>query len=516
MMTDDICFGVLAICWLFCMAMLLRRAVHMFQLNSYKPYVQRKWVAENIFDILIRTVWVALTVPALLEWGNTGMLVSAAIYLAVGLLNLPKKAKKPLVATARVKRLFTTLAIICLAILALAFFDRRHRPDVMVLGAFAALAAPYLVLLANAINSPMEKLINLHYINDAKKRLAGMPGLRVVGVTGSYGKTSMKMLLAGMLSERFGVLPTPDSYNTTLGVVRTVRERLRPTDEVFVCEMGARNPGDIKEICDIVRPTVGIITSVGPQHLESFKTVENVLKTKLELADALPEGGLLLVNADCEYLRGREGAVGYGIDAGDWRASDIKTGPTGSEFTLTGPDGVSARLRTRLIGRHNVLNITGAAAAAYLLGVPLKDIAAAAARLEPVPHRLQLLGGGNRFVIDDAYNSNPAGAEAALEALAGFDAARILVTPGMVELGSKQYELNRAFGEQAARAADFVALVGEKQTRPILDGLLAAGMPRDRIKVCATLEEAVAAADAYDTGGRPRVILLENDLPDNY
>ena len=515
-MTDDLCFIALAVCWLFCMAMLLLRAVHMFQLNSYKPYVQRKWVAENIFEILIKTVWVALTVPALLEWKSAGMLISAGIYVVVGLLNLPKKAKKPLVATARVKRLFFTLAVICLAVLALAWFDTRHRPDVMVLAAFVALASPYLVLLANAINSPVEKLINLHYINDAKKRLAGMPSLRVVGVTGSYGKTSMKMILSAMLAERYGVLPTPDSYNTTLGVVRTIRERMRPTDEIFVCEMGARNPGDVKEICDIVRPTAGIITSVGPQHLESFKTVENVLKTKLELADSLPEGGLLLVNADCEYLRGREGAVGYGIDAGDWRASDIKTGTTGSEFTLTGPDGVSARIRTRLIGRHNVLNVTGAAAAAYLLGVPLKDIAAAAARLDPVPHRLQLLGGAGRWIIDDAYNSNPAGAEAALEALSAFDAARILVTPGMVELGTKQYELNRAFGEQAARAADFVALVGEKQTRPILDGLLAAGMPEDKIKVCATLEEAMQAADGFDAGGRGRVILLENDLPDNY
>ena len=515
-MIDNVFFAVLAVCWLGCQALLLRRGVHIFQLNSYKPYVQRKWVAENIFEILIKNVWVALTVPALLELGRAGMLISAVIYIVVALLNIPKKAKKPLAVTARVKRLFTTLAILSLAVLALAAFDLRHRPDVMVLAALISLAAPYFVLLANAINSPLEKLINLHYINDAKKRLAASPGLRVVGVTGSYGKTSMKMMLAALLEERFGVLPTPDSYNTTLGVVRTVRERLRPIHEIFICEMGARNPGDIREICDIVHPTVGIITSVGPQHLESFKTVENVLKTKLELADALPEGGLLLVNADCEYLAGREGAVGYGIDNGEWRAGDITVGPAGSEFTVTGPGGVTGRFRTKLIGRHNVLNITGAAAAAYLLGVPMAEITAAAARLEPVPHRLQLLGGGSRRIIDDAYNSNPAGAAAALEALADFDAARILVTPGMVELGSKQYDCNREFGEQAARAADFVALVGEKQTRPILDGLRIAGMPEDRIKVCATLEEAMAAADGFDTGGRPRVILLENDLPDNY
>lgn len=515
-MTDNLCFAALAVCWLFCQAMLQRRFVHMFQLNSYKPYVQRKWVAENIFEILIRTVWVALTVPALLELGRIGMLFSAAVYIIVGLLNLPKKAKKPLVATARVKRLFTTLTVISLAVLALAFFDLDHRPDVMVLAAFIALAAPYLVLIANTINSPLEKLINRHYINDAKKRLASSPELRIIGVTGSYGKTSMKMILSAILEESFSVLPTPDSYNTTLGVVRTIRERLRPTHEIFVCEMGARNPGDIREICDIVHPVAGIITSVGPQHLESFKTVENVLKTKLELADALPEDGLLLVNADCEYLSECKNAVGYGINNGQWRAADIKVSPAGSEFTIHGPGNVCGHFHTKLIGRHNVLNITGAVAAAFLSGVTMDRITAAVARLECVPHRLQLLGGGGRWVIDDAYNSNPAGAAAALEALSGFDAAKILVTPGMVELGSKQYDYNREFGEQAARTADFVALVGEKQTRPILDGLRLGGMPDDRIKVCSTLEEAIDAADSFDTGGRARVILLENDLPDNY
>lgn len=517
-MTNDLCFAALALCFAFCQTMLLRNALHMFQLSSYKSYVQRKWVADNIFSILIRTVWLAFVVPLALELGSIGLAASAAVFLAVGLLNLPKKAKKPLVLTARVKRLVFTLFLINAAFLILAALDRGHRPDVCVVLALLGLAAPYLVLPANVINSPVERAINRHYINDAKRILREMPGLRVIGVTGSYGKTSMKMFLAGLLEEKFSVLPTPDSYNTTLGVVRTVRERLRPTHDIFICEMGARNVGDVKEICDIVRPELGVLTSIGPQHLESFKTIENVTKTKFELIDSLPENGVAVLNMDCPEIAGRRvpgRSVGYGLTAGDWRALDVAVSPEGCSFTAAGPDGLLIPIRTRLLGAHNVLNILGAAAAAFELGLTAREISAGAARLRPVPHRLQLLGGAGRWVIDDAYNSNPSGAAAALEALRDFKMLRILVTPGMVELGDRQYELNRDFGLRAAACCDLAVLVGQRQTRPIADGLKAGGMPPERVLVFETLGQAVAAADAFEPG-RERVILLENDLPDNY
>lgn len=518
-MISDLFYAALAVCFLFCMAMLLLRSLHIFQLNSYKPAVQRKWVADNLFEWLIRTVWVLLALPAAMELGDIGLALSAAAFLLVGLLWLPKRAKKPFVFTGRIKRLSLTLSIICLIFTIIGGLDSGHRAQICVVMVFLALAAPYVVLAANSINQPVEKAINSRFINAAKRIISDMPGLIVIGITGSYGKTSVKFILGKLLAAKYETLITPESYNTTLGVVRTVRERLRATHEVFVCEMGARNLGDVKEICDIVKPRYGVITSIGPQHLESFKTIENVIKTKFELADALPEDGVLFFNADNALAASRPvsntATVGYGTENGVWRACDISATARGTEFTLSGPNGAQVRLSTRLLGRHNVLNITGAAAVAASLGVTMNDIAAQVRRLDPVPHRLQLLGASPRLIIDDAYNSNPEGACAALETLAMFEGLHILVTPGMVELGERQNDLNRSFGEAAARVCDFVALVGEKQTRPILDGLHLAGFPDSSIKVCDTLGEAVAAADAFMQGSA-RVILLENDLPDNY
>ena len=138
--------------------------------------------------------------------------------------------------------------------------------------------------------------MNRWYINDAKKIIKNCPDLLVIGITGSFGKTSVKYFLDELLSVKYNVLKTPGNFNTTLGVVKTIRSSLRATHDIFLCEMGAKNIGDIKEICDIVHPKMGIITSVGEMHLESFKSIENVRKTKFELADSLPENGKIFLN----------------------------------------------------------------------------------------------------------------------------------------------------------------------------------------------------------------------------
>lgn len=160
----------------------------------------------------------------------------------------------------------------------------------------------FLDIVANVINHPMEAGINQHYINDAVKA-EKRPGLTVISVTGSYSKTSVKFYLQTLLQEKYNVLVTPESFNTPMGVVRTIRGSLKPTTEIFVCEMGARHVGDIKEICDMVHPNHGVITSIGPQHLETFFNMENIQKTKFELADALPEGGMLFLNGDNDYIQ---------------------------------------------------------------------------------------------------------------------------------------------------------------------------------------------------------------------
>ena len=136
------------------------------------------------------------------------------------------------------------------------------------------------VSLVNIVNSPIEKWIQKGFYNKAKRKLEEMPNLKVIGITGSYGKTSTKYIVSTILSQKYNVLMTPESFNTTMGVVRTINEKLNSMHNLFVCEMGAKQVGDIKEICDLVKPDYGILTAIGPQHLETFKTIDNVKKNQ--------------------------------------------------------------------------------------------------------------------------------------------------------------------------------------------------------------------------------------------
>ncbi len=494
--------------------------LHMFQLNSYKPREQLKWLKSNFLAAVVgRNLGVILTIPLLLFCGVVGQGISIVLLAVSAVLNRPKKAKKPLVYTNRVKRMLITLGILLAILITTAAILGQSRVNGLLLP-LAQLCSSLLVLLANLINRPIELSINNWYINDAKKMIREMPELKVVGITGSYGKTSVKFFLNKLLSAKYDVLMTPESFNTTLGVVKTIRSSLKATHEIFICEMGAKSIGDIKEICDIVRPHYGIITSIGPQHLESFKSIDNVIKTKFELADAVPQNGTVFLNYDNGYIRQQKlskKTVTYGIeqDGSDYRAYNIKVSSKGSSFQMA-VDGIEYTFQTRLIGAHNVLNIAGAIAAAHTLGVPMEDLIRQVKILESVPHRLQLIKGSKALIIDDAYNSNPSGAKAALDTLSAFDGFKILVTPGMIELGEKQDEYNRTFGMQAAAVCDYVVLVGERQTKSIHNGLIDTGYDPNRIIVAPNLQGALQSVENIKTGGLQKIVLLENDLPDNY
>jgi len=208
-------------------------------------------------------------------------------------------------------------------------------------------------------------------------------------------------------------------------------------------------------------------------------------------------------------------AVTYSVNPGsgcDYTASDISVSREGSRFIVTAPNGESCVFVTKLLGAHNIQNITGCIAVAHTLGISLSEQVLAVKRLKAVEHRLQLLPNG---YIDDSYNSNPAGFRAALDVLSGFDGQRVLVTPGMVELGEKQYELNRELGSYAASRCDYAVLVGENQAPPLKEGLLKAGFPEDRLFVAKDLNNAIAIVNSLPDEG-PRTVLLENDLPDNF
>ena len=363
----------------------------------------------------------------------------------------------------------------------------------------------------------MEKCVANYYINDAKKLLSSHKNLKVVGVTGSYGKTGTKYIISRILSEKYNVLMTPESFNTPMGVVRTVREKLRGDTQIFVCEMGAKNIGDIKEICDIVHPDCGVITSVGPQHLETFLTVENVLKTKFEMRNAVAEkGGLVLANGDNKYIAEQSGVTLYGTGENcEFKAENITGGRNGVSFDLVFGD-EKITVSSKLLGSHNVQNITGAAALAYKMGVSLKDIAFAVSRLDPVEHILEMKPSVNgSLLIDDAYNANPEGCLEAVKVLSSFeDMTKIIITPGLVELGDEEYNYNKALGSAAAKVCDKLIFVGENRSKPLKDGATEEGYDEENIFVAKSFKEAMEIYAKFADANT--VVLLENDLPDNY
>ena len=384
-----------------------------------------------------------------------------------------------------------------------------------------AVHLPRLLALASILVQPIETAVKNWYFNDARRKLAGYTDMVKIGITGSYGKTSAKVILATILSEKYKTMATPSSYNTPMGVTRVIREQLDASYQVFIAEMGARHVGDIAEMCRLVAPRWGLLTSVGPQHLETFGSLDKVAKTKYELIDALPADGMGFFPSDNEicvslYQNTQKPKALFGIEGEGlyMTARDIEHGAEGGSFMLVGPDGATVRCRTKLLGRHNIQNILGCAAVAYALGLTLEEIARGVAKAEPVEHRLQLIPTTNGItVIDDAFNSNPSGARAALDVLKSFPGRKIIITPGLVELGETEAAENEAFGRAMAGAVDVAILVarnGEAMRR----GLVAAGYDEGNIFCVGSLSAATAALGSISRSGD--VVLFENDLPDHY
>lgn len=501
-------------------------ALMMFQQNSYRADRYRRYLAQSgdnssyssLGFLAVMLVCCVRDVPAPMA------LTLAGVYsLLVAARLSTRHYKKPLVWTPRVRRIFGVMWALVLAVTLIQLFTHPWLYTVYSGCVVMMLASAWpaeLAMAANWLLTPVEKRINRRYLDDAARILASMPQLRVVGVTGSYGKTSTKHYLQRILAEKYAVCMTPGSYNTTMGVVRTVREYLKPFDEVFIVEMGAKQPGDIKEICDLVHPSVGVVTAVGEQHLESFKTIENVQRTKFELVDSLPADGLAVVNADFPWAASRPvtnvALQRYGVsttEAVDIRATDVVYSPRGTEFTVHYPGG-EMRLRTRLVGECNISNLLAAVAVGLHLGVTPEQIRYAVEQIEQVEHRLNIKrtpGGIN--IIDDAFNSNPTGSAMALDVLAAMTSGRrIVITPGMIELGEKQHELNRHFGSLMPGRADVAIVVGEYNREAILEGI--GGAEGLEVITAATFAEAQQRLTAM---ARPAdTVLYENDLPDTF
>ena len=513
--------------------------LHILQLDGYKTGRYLKWIRQhpaNCFEIKeILFISTLLILTAFYPQYHAELFSYLCIGWSISQISLivrrkKIKAKKPLVYTARAKRVFGFSICLLVGLATTLVLIAKTSPWRVAILLFSEIAVINLTV-ANLLIYPLERTINEMYLLSARRQIKTLQP-RVIGITGSYGKTSTKYILHQILSQKFNTLMTPDSYNTPMGICKVIRGELTAEHEIFIVEMGAYKRGDIRELCNLASPEIGILTAVGPQHLERFKSIENIAQTKYELIESLPSDGLAVFNCDNEICAGlsdkreqdgnpvrRYATEPFSVDSvsdkADLTASNIRHTSEGLAFTVHTNVGTS-EIQTRLLGRHNVSNILAAIAVAIECSMTLEEIQKAIVNVEPVPHRLQLTNGvGNVTIIDDSFNSNPVGAKAALEVLTEIgDGKKILVTPGMVELGEREYQENRRLGEQAAEVCDLVILVGPTRTTPILEGLKAAEYPSQQIIVALNLEEVKQHLATQVQAGD--VVLFENDLPDNY
>lgn len=533
--------GLAAIIWLVWIIRGSRVAARMYQIEEYEVPrflawgCQRAWLWSTATliagagSLILGLLTLALSTDFRRIGICIGWLVSA-ILLNILWKSLP--AKKALVYTARMCRIVGTALVLTLLVtcgLVILILTTPLLVSVIIV-VLSFLLAPGLVLLfilgGNTLMVPVEAQIRRDFLRRARSRITTYKPF-VIGIAGSYGKTSTKNIMAQLLAPYKQTLPTPKSFNTLMGITRAINENLEPKHEIFIVEMDAYNTGEIAKICELVEPQVGVITSVGPQHLERFGSIERIGDALYELVASLPPASPVVIYGGGR-LAERAASAGYrvacyGLEEEqqngpfDVVVSDIVVDEHASHFTWRwAAEDLEFRISIPLLGQHNILNASAALAVIHLLGLPVAQAARRATRLEPAQHRLQLIPSkGGITVIDDSYNANPVGVHNGLDVLAQMRGnAKILVTPGMVELGSVEEAENKRFGEHAAQVCKHVILVGAQQTKPIFAGLQESGFSPEHIHVVNTLEEVTATLAQIANPGD--VVLFANDLPDTY
>ena len=476
----------------------LRRALHVFQLEGYKRARFLAWCRAN---------------------GRRALFLSRST------------EKKPLVMTGRAWRILvtaTTLSVVVVFVASgLAHVWLGGFPlDVLTWAAVTLLlffGAPRVLVTADVLLTPVQGFINGRFMTRAQRKLNEVSPF-VIGITGSFGKTSTKFAVAELVSQPGTVLATPASFNTPLGITRTINEHLSDEHRYLVVEMGAYQEGEIAELCRFVNHRIGVLTAIGPAHLDRFGSMDAIRRGKYEIVRTLPPEGIAIMNVDDPEVRSLADTttdvtvVRYGVDPSgspDVTATDVQTTSEGTSFTLVDKrSGASIGASTRLLGRHSLGHILAGAAVAIAVGELPEALPERIQRLQPVEHRLQLIkGAGGITVIDDAFNSNPEGAAAALEVLRSLPGnKKVVVTPGIVELGELQREANERFGEHAAQVADAVIVVARVNRDAIVAGARRANSAQ--VITVDSLDE--ASAKLPELIGPGDVVLFENDLPDQY
>lgn len=440
------------------------------------------------------------------------------IIFIVNLYSAPKKV--PLKNTSRMTRLNVAMFFAVSVLSFLMVFVFSEFIPLVKFGAlcFVPIIVPLLVPFVHILLIPLEKMIINTYVVRAKKKLNKCKNLIKIGITGSFGKTSTKYILNTILSQKYKVCMSPHSFNTLTGLSKVVNNYLNYDDEILIAEMGARQKGDIKELCNLIQPKYGLITGVGTQHLLSFKNEQNILDAKFELIQSLPrKDGLAIFNGfdegakklfeRCDFVEKRLSGKNKIC------AKNIKYDENGTSFDLfIGKE--KFEVKTVLLGKHNVENILLCVNLAYELGLSNQQIVNGILSIKSIPHRLELIKTNTNIILDDSYNGSVNGSKVALDVMPKMPGRKVVITPGLVELGSKEKEYNIEFGKRIAKVADFVIIVNKLNFESIKKGLNDKGFKDENIYQAQSLDKAKLLMKDFIGAGD--TILFENDLPDNY
>lgn len=494
-------------------------SLNMLQLEEYSEKKFLKWIFSHLdkyFSNIFFLISIVLYFINPLYAIPFGLF---SLYLDIRKFILRKK-KKPLVYTKRLRRLLISSFSIFIIFLIEVLIYNTVFLDIFTFS--LVLFNSLYFWLINGLLTPLEKMINNYYYKDAIKKYKKLKPL-TVAVTGSYGKTSTKYFINHLISEHFKTLMTPESYNTTMGITKTIREKLDKSHDVFVVELAENDSYGFNKLLNLVQPEVSVLTSIGIQHFEEFNDMDKIIETFKSYLEDQRSGNLIIVNFDDENIKNavkdikNKEIVKCGIEnyEADYVAENVKMDLEGTKFTLITPNKITFDIETNVFGIENIRNLLIAVVTAFEIKVPVKEVLERVKNIKKPKHRLEIVRNDSITVIDDTFNSNPKGFKMALEYLDLFkDRRKIVVTPGLVELGEKEDEEHYKIGKLISKHVDFVFLIGKDRTESILKGLLDAGFPKEKIFVVESLEVVTEIFKKFLKPGD--VVLFENDLPDIY
>jgi len=483
-----------------------------YRLDRFKDYISTKQGKDFLKGYLVSGRLVFLVLLIFLFIYKVSILISGLfLVMILELLRIAYKVFRKQLKYPKITGKSVLILLVAILIELVAWFVVK---DVKIMFFFFSLRFLVLTLVVFLFYLPTKVIKNAYLIMASKKMFLN-PQVKVIGITGSYGKTTVKNYLRQILSAKYNVVATPKNINTEIGVAKFISDTDFSKVDIFIVEMGAYRIGEIKTICDMVRPTIGILTAINEQHLSLFGNIKKTQQAKFELLESLPKEGLAITNSDNQYCRELLPQLKCQVKTFG-RLSQFKpsalVGEIGSNhkinFNLTW-ENKTIDLESSIIGEHNAMNIAPCATVASALGFSNQEIIDQVKLLEAPEGALHSFEYGESIIIDDSYNSNPDGFLAAINILKNYpaDYKKIVITRGMLELGEKSSELHQKIGAEIANFADELVIITKDSEEDLKKG---AG---EKIKTisCFNADELLKYIQQFKT--TKSIILLENRIP---